>query len=58
MGQQLHGAAEQSSRADFHRVVGGTHNDTWRVGGTAYWDAWRGFLNRVQQAPAPAAGPR
>ena len=51
MGKSLHAAAAKAPRADFHRVAGGTHNDTWHVGGTGYWDAWRRFLDRVQPAP-------
>ena len=31
-------------RARLHTVEGGRHNDTWLVGGEAYWDAWAQFL--------------
>jgi fermentation-respiration switch protein FrsA (DUF1100 family) len=26
------------------RIPGGRHNDTWEVGGAAYWEAWARFL--------------
>lgn len=31
----------------FHRISGAGHNDTYDVGGRAYWDAWRRFLEEV-----------
>lgn len=47
MSEQLRAAATGAPKVEFHRVSGGTHNDTWRVGGSAYWDAWRSFLSHL-----------
>jgi fermentation-respiration switch protein FrsA (DUF1100 family) len=47
MGQRLDQAAISSRATSFHRVVGGNHNDTWAVGGSEYWVAWKTFLSAL-----------
>ncbi|GAB0498796.1 hypothetical protein MMPV_010149 [Pyropia vietnamensis] len=37
-------------------IAGGTHNDTWYVGGDAYYSAIREFVERAASAAASAAG--
>ena len=32
---------------DFHTIVGAGHNDTYLVGGKAYWDAMSSFIDRL-----------
>jgi fermentation-respiration switch protein FrsA (DUF1100 family) len=42
-----HGKAIFAAAAEpktFVRIPGGRHNDTWEVGGAAYWEAWARFL--------------
>jgi fermentation-respiration switch protein FrsA (DUF1100 family) len=42
-----HGEAIFAAAAEpktFARIPGGRHNDTWEVGGPAYWEAWARFL--------------
>jgi fermentation-respiration switch protein FrsA (DUF1100 family) len=42
-----HGEAVFAAAAEpktFVRIPGARHNDTWLVGGSAYWDAWTRFL--------------
>jgi fermentation-respiration switch protein FrsA (DUF1100 family) len=39
----------------FHLIRGAGHNDTFEVGGEAYWRQWREFLER--QVPAPPREP-
>jgi len=34
----------------FHRVEGGTHNETWLQGGRAYWNAIKTFLKEAVEA--------
>ena len=42
--------ARSAPEAILHRVVGGTHNDTWLVGGEPYWNAWAEFIERVERS--------
>ncbi len=42
LGRKLYEAAADPKR--FHEVVGAGHNETWLVGGNAYFDALRGFV--------------
>lgn len=37
----------------FHRIAGAGHNDTYLVGGPAYWAAWREFLAAPERAAKP-----
>ncbi len=37
----------------FHLIRGANHNDTYDVGGSDYWDAWKDFLNQVFASPRP-----
>ncbi|HSE95952.1 MAG TPA: alpha/beta hydrolase [Methylomirabilota bacterium] len=42
-----HGEAIFAAAAEpktFVRIPGSRHNETWEVGGSAYWDAWTRFL--------------
>ena len=36
--------AARSPKA-LHQIAGAGHNNTWTTGGTAYWEAWRAFLD-------------
>lgn len=36
---------KSSSSATLHIIKGGMHNDSWVVGGKAYWNAIRDFMN-------------
>jgi fermentation-respiration switch protein FrsA (DUF1100 family) len=49
MGQRLLEAATGALARRLHTVEGGTHNDTWFVGGEAYWRAWGDFLAGLGQ---------
>jgi len=40
-------SSKSSSMHRFHRVEGGTHNETWLQGGHAYWKAIESFLTHV-----------
>lgn len=44
MGEKLR---DRARNATFHRVPRGSHNDTLILGGRAYWDAWRSFLDAL-----------
>ncbi len=44
MAERLREAATAASSCDLHTVRGGTHNDTWHVGGEGYWQAWSRFV--------------
>ena len=37
----------------FHAIAGAGHNDTYLVGGEAYWRALVGFLHSLAPAPVP-----
>jgi len=37
----------------FHRIAGAGHNDTYLMGGPAYWAAWREFLAAPERAETP-----
>ena len=39
----------------FHRVEGGTHNETWLQGGRAYWNAIKTFLKDAIEANSESA---
>jgi fermentation-respiration switch protein FrsA (DUF1100 family) len=39
MGQELFDGAPQPK--SFYSIAGAGHNDTYDVGGTAYWQRWR-----------------
>jgi len=54
MGEELRDAARSSPRVEFHRVAGGDHNSTWVLGGAAYLQAWRDFLDGVVEGGASA----
>jgi uncharacterized protein len=43
MGRTLYDAAPEPKT--FYTVAGARHNETWLVGGKAYWDAIRGFVS-------------
>ncbi|MDH3815003.1 MAG: alpha/beta hydrolase [Acidobacteriota bacterium] len=43
LGRELFDAAAEPKR--FHEVVGASHNDTWLVGGDAYFKALSGFID-------------
>lgn len=45
MARQLFEAANPPKR--FYLIKGADHNDTYDVGGTAYWEEWRRFLREV-----------
>ncbi|MCP4204634.1 MAG: alpha/beta hydrolase [bacterium] len=47
MAPRLLEAATSASRKALHTVAGGSHNDTWVLGGEAYWAAWAEFLNSL-----------
>jgi fermentation-respiration switch protein FrsA (DUF1100 family) len=55
MAERLLEAAVSSPRKLLHTVEGGTHNDTWAIGGTPYWQTWSDFLSSLgptsQEAP-------
>lgn len=46
LGQRLFAAANQPKA--FYTIRGANHNDTYLVGGAAYWQAWQQFLLRLQ----------
>jgi len=43
LGRELFEAASEPKR--FHEVVGASHNDTWLVGGDAYFEALSAFID-------------
>ncbi len=45
MARQLFAVANPPKR--FYLIKGADHNDTYDVGGTAYWEEWRRFLREV-----------
>jgi uncharacterized protein len=45
LGRELFAAAPEPKT--FFTIRGARHNDTYVVGGRAYWDAWRRFLERL-----------
>jgi len=47
LGRKLYEAASEPKR--FHEVVGAGHNETWLVGGNAYFDALSGFVREAVQ---------
>jgi hypothetical protein len=49
MGEEVFAAAPEPKA--FHRIVGASHNDTYLVGGQAYWQAFRAFLATALPAP-------
>lgn len=51
MGEAVFAAANEPKR--FFRIPGADHNDTYIVGGQAYFDAFTGFIRRVTTRPAP-----
>jgi fermentation-respiration switch protein FrsA (DUF1100 family) len=53
-GRRVYEAAPGPKR--FYPIPGAGHNDTYLVGGDAYWDAVRGFLETLP--PAPPRGAR
>ncbi len=58
MGKRLSDAAVSARVKHFHVVSGGSHNDTWRVGGEDYWRAWRDLLAAsTESAGAGASKP-
>ena len=44
-GRRLFDAAKDPK--EFHTIVGAGHNDTYLVGGKAYWDAMSSFIDRL-----------
>lgn len=46
-------AAASASHKVLHTVEGGAHNDTWVLGGEAYWHAWAQFLEATVGSPEP-----
>ncbi|MCH7664843.1 MAG: alpha/beta hydrolase [Acidobacteria bacterium] len=53
MAARLFEAAARASRKSLHTVEGGAHNDTWVVGGEAYWKAWSEFLRSIADTREP-----
>lgn len=53
MAHRLYEAASGASRKTLHTVEGGSHNDTWILGGAAYWSAWAEFLGAIAGSRAP-----
>jgi len=45
--KKLHELATSSTHKDFYRVLGGTHNDTWVVGGSTYYKRLKEFVSNV-----------
>lgn len=45
MARRLFAAANEPKR--FHLIKGADHNDTYDVGGAAYWEEWRRFVAEV-----------
>ena len=55
-GRRLFEAAPAPKR--FFPIAGAGHNDTYLVGGEAYWQAWREFLRELSLSPRePSAIP-
>ena len=50
LGTKLFAAASEPKR--FHEVVGAEHNETWLVGGDAYFEALRTFVSDVVSRPS------
>lgn len=48
-GRRLFEAAPEPKR--FFTIPGASHNDTYFIGGDAYWQAWKEFLNELGGAP-------
>jgi len=44
-GRRLYEAASEPKA--FYTIAGAHHNDTYFVGGSEYWEAWRKFLDRL-----------
>ena len=57
----LQKAATGAKFVDFHTFEEATHNDIWLKGGVKYWQAKKGFIERVtaitREAPACAHAP-
>lgn len=53
MSGRLLAAASGSPWKKLHTVAGGRHNDTWVVGGSAYWSAWSEFLAAIEDSREP-----
>jgi len=53
MAARLLEAAANASGKRLHTVEGGAHNDTWVLGGEAYWRAWAEFLRAIADIPEP-----
>jgi fermentation-respiration switch protein FrsA (DUF1100 family) len=49
LGRELYEAAPEPKR--FHEVVGAGHNETWLVGGTAYFQALSEFVGEASAGP-------
>ena len=47
LGRKLFEAAPEPKR--FYEVVGAGHNETWLVGGTAYFDALTEFVGEAEK---------
>jgi fermentation-respiration switch protein FrsA (DUF1100 family) len=52
LGRRLFDAAPEPKR--YYAIPGAGHNDTYLVGGAAYWQALSGFLDEVRRARAGA----
>ena len=48
-GRRLYEAASEPKA--FYTIAGAHHNDTYFVGGSEYWEAWRKFLDRLPPSP-------
>ena len=44
MAGRLYKAATAAASRHLHTVRGGTHNDTWAIGGEDYWRAWSNLI--------------
>lgn len=53
MATRLLEAAASASWKRLHTVEGGAHNDTWVLGGEAYWEAWSEFLRSIADTREP-----
>ena len=53
MAARLLEAAASAPWKSLHTVEGGAHNDTWVLGGEAYWKAWSEFLLSIADTREP-----
>lgn len=53
MTQTLYALATKSKHLKLYVVNGGTHNDTWYVGGQNYFDQIKAFINASMKLQLP-----